>query len=167
MKHIIFTTHALERAQSRIWPDQTYGRIERLLMDAWRRGPAKLAMRAGRTYWVISDPTAVLVTINEKGTFICKTVLNSEEEAQEDEAQHEAKEPRSEPDRGVCRIVLEVTYDKRPPFKHDEVKGKLEHLARHLLLGKLITKSYKVVSYETTSTVEVIPSSPEPVPKET
>lgn len=162
MSRIIFSTHALERAEQRLFPGLSPNRIERLLQEAWSRGPAKLRHgKADEERWLISEPEAILVCAAEKGRRVCKTIL-FRTRAAPDTFEAEEETPIV---RGRLVISLDVEYERRGLASHIDVEDALQRLVEGAIKGRINTKEYKVLKHKTTTRIECALSVPAPEAK--
>ncbi len=161
MSRLHFSSHALERAEQRLFPGLSPNRVEQALLEAWSRGPAKLRSSKNEERWLIQDPEAILVCAIERGKRTVKTILFKLPDAPETFEEGEDPEPRR-------RIIVSVAveYERRGLASHIDVEDKLQHLVDRAVRGHSQTKEFKVLKQETTSRIEFIFSPPEPPAKE-
>jgi len=156
LSRIHFSSHALERAEQRLFPGLSPNRCERLLQEAWNRGPAKLKSSKDEERWLIQDPEAVLVCAIEKGRRVVKTILFR---LRNDPDVFEASED-FEP---VRRIVVSVAveYERRALASHVDVEEKLRRIVTNAVRGVANCKEFKILNQETTLKVELLLSQTE------
>ncbi len=161
-KGIHFSTHALERAAQRLFPGLSPNRCERMLQDAWGRGPAKLrASSATEERWLIEEPEAILVCSAESGRRVCKTILFRRRGAPDAFELEEGEEPKRR-----LIISVELEYERRGVASHIDVEDALHKVVDAAIRGRNQTKEFKVVRHKTTTRIEFAFSAPEANPKD-